>query len=180
MKMEEAIISNCRCHWETQRTGDEDDATPRFVTDLLKNRITALENKLSKKDFPELSWSTHWWYPSKPDFIIIHAGTNDLATIINPLNNLRKILKKCTELFSKIRLAFSNVIVRKDKVNLERIRKDIHSRMKNFCQQKRIDYIDNSNNTENHLGMKKLYLNGKGNTAFAKNLINFIENWNEN
>ena len=113
---------------------------------------------------------------SKPDFIIIHAGTNDLATIINPLNNLRKILKKCTELFPKTRLAFSNVIVRKDKVNLERIRKDINSRLKNFCQQKRIDYIDSSNNTENHLGMKKLHLNGKGNTAFGKNLINFIEN----
>ena len=89
---------------------------------------------------------------------------------------MRKILKKCTELFPKIRLAFSNVIVRKDKVNLERIRKDINSRMKNFCQQKQIDYIDNSNNTENDFGMKKLHLNGKGNTAFAKNLINFIEN----
>ena len=49
MKMEEAIISNCRCHSQTQRIGDEGDATPRFVTDLLKNRITALENELSKK-----------------------------------------------------------------------------------------------------------------------------------
>ena len=31
---------------------------------------------------------------SKPGIIIIHAGTNDLVTKINPLNNLRKILKK--------------------------------------------------------------------------------------
>ena len=45
MRMEEAIISNCRCHSQTQRTGDEDDATPRFVIDLLKNRITALEKR---------------------------------------------------------------------------------------------------------------------------------------
>lgn len=37
MRMEEAIIS--------QRTGDEDDATPWFVIDLLKNRITALEKR---------------------------------------------------------------------------------------------------------------------------------------
>ena len=50
MKMEKAIISSCRCHSQTQRIGDEGDATPRFITDLLKNRITALENELSKKD----------------------------------------------------------------------------------------------------------------------------------
>ena len=50
MKMEEAIISNCRCHSQTQRIGEEGDATPRFVTDLLKNKITALEKELSKKD----------------------------------------------------------------------------------------------------------------------------------
>ena len=50
MKMEEAIISNCRCHSQTQKIGDEGDATPPFVIDLLKNRITALENELSKKD----------------------------------------------------------------------------------------------------------------------------------
>ena len=31
---------------------------------------------------------------SKPNLIIIHANTNDLATKINPLNNLRKIVKK--------------------------------------------------------------------------------------
>ena len=48
--MEEAIISNCRCHSQTQRIGDEGDATPRFVTDLLKNRITALESELQKND----------------------------------------------------------------------------------------------------------------------------------
>ena len=67
--------------------------------------------------------------PSEPDLIIIHAGTNDLATKINAFNN---------------------------------------------------ELSDNSNIAENHLGMKELVLNSKGNTAFAKNLINFIENWNEN
>ena len=36
MNMEGAIISNCRCHTQTQTTGDEGDTTPRFVTDLSK------------------------------------------------------------------------------------------------------------------------------------------------
>ena len=61
--------------------------------------------------------------------------------------------------------------MRKDKVNLEKGRKDINSRMK----QKGIRYIDNINITENHHGMRKLHLNSQGNTAFAKNLKNFIE-----
>ena len=91
-----------------------------------------------------------------------------------------KFFKKCNELSPKPKLAFSNVIVRKDKVNLERGRKDINSGMKNFRQRKGIGYIDNNNITENYLGMKKLHLNSKGKTAFAKNMINFIENWHEN
>lgn len=113
---------------------------------------------------------------SKPDLIITHAGTNDLTTKINPLNNFRKILKNCNGLFPKPKLAFSKVIMRKAKVNLEKGRKDINSRMKNFCEQKGIRYINNINITENHHGMRKLHLNSKGNAAFAKNLKNFIGN----
>ena len=37
---------------------------------------------------------------------------------------------------------------------------------------------DNDNIKEEHLGIQKLYLNRKGNSIFAKNLLNFIEgNW---
>lgn len=36
--MEGAIISNCRCHTQTQTIGDEGDTTPRFVTELLKKQ----------------------------------------------------------------------------------------------------------------------------------------------
>ena len=43
---------------------------------------------------------------SKLNLVIINAGTDDLATKINSLNNLRKILKKCTELSPKTKLAF--------------------------------------------------------------------------
>ena len=78
-------------------------------------------------------------HQANPDLIITHASTNDIATKINPLNNLIKVLKKCNELSSKTKLAVSNVIVRKDKVNLEKGCKNLNSRMKNFCQQKGID-----------------------------------------
>ena len=40
MNMEEAII----CYPKGQRTGDKGDTTERFITDLLKYRISTLEN----------------------------------------------------------------------------------------------------------------------------------------
>ena len=47
--------------------------------------------------------------------------------------------------------------------------------MKNFCKQKDIGLIDNCNLEEHHLDTKKLHLNNKGNSAFAKNILHFIE-----
>ena len=52
---------------------------------------------------------------------------------------MRKFFIESNELPSKTKLAFSNVIVRKDKVNLEQDCKDIKSRMKNFYQQEGIE-----------------------------------------
>ena len=49
--------------------------------------------------------------------------------------------------------------------------------MKNFCKKKDISLIDNCNLEEHHLGTKKLHLNNKGNSAFAKNILHFIESW---
>ena len=41
---------------------------------------------------------------------------------------------------------------------------------------KNVDLIDNNCNLEeHHLGTKKLHLNNKGNSVFAKDILNFIE-----
>ena len=84
MKMEEAIISNFRYHSQTQRIGDEGDATPRFVTDLLKNRITAFENELSKKD-------AVIDYLTKQLIISTESNSHKGPSIIYVRKNLRKI-----------------------------------------------------------------------------------------
>ena len=74
--------------------------------------------------------------------------------------------------------SFSNFIFRRDKRNLEKMRADINSRLKNFSNQKNINLILNDNIKEEHLGIEKLHLNRKGNSVFAKNLLNFIVgNW---
>ena len=47
--------------------------------------------------------------------------------------------------------------------------------LKIFVSKKNIGLINNENLKENYLGIKKLHLNKKVNTLFAKNLLNFIE-----
>ena len=79
----------------------------------------------------------------------------------NPLNNLRKVHKKCLELSPKIKLVFSNTIIRKYKNNLDKHQKDVNARMKIFCRQKDIGLIDIFNLKEHYLGTKKFHLNNK-------------------
>ena len=71
-------------------------------------------------------------------------------------------------------MTFSNIIFRKDKKNLEKTRAGTNSQLKNFCRLKKINLIFNDNIKEEHLGIKKLHLNSKGYSIFAKNLLNVI------
>ena len=48
-------------------------------------------------------------------------------------------------------------------------------KLNNHCGQKDIDYLDNSNITENLLGVEKLHLNRKV-TVFTKNLLQYLNN----
>ena len=70
-------------------------------------------------------------------------------------------------------LTFSNIIVRKDKKNLEKLRADTNVRLKNYCAQKKLNLINHDNIKESHLGIRKLHLNRKGNSLFPKNLLSF-------
>ena len=112
----------------------------------------------------------------QPESVIIHAGTNDLTNGINMLNNAKKIVKELTTKLPKVKIAFSGLITRKDKKNLDKNVTETNKRLKNYCRQKDIDYIDNSNITEDSLGIKKLHLNRKGNSFFAKNLLKYLNN----
>ena len=59
----------------------------------------------------------------QPESVIIHVGTNDLTNRINMLNNAKKTVKELTTKLPKVKVAFSVLITRKDKIfkNLEKI-----------------------------------------------------------
>ena len=112
----------------------------------------------------------------QPESVIIHAGTNDSTKGINLLNNGKKIVKELTTKLPKVKIAFSGLITRKSKKNLDKNVTETNKRLNNYCRQKDIDYIDNSNITEDSLGIKKLHLIHKGNSFFAKNLLKYLNN----
>ena len=104
----------------------------------------------------------------QPDDLIVHVGTNDLTNNVNLLTNVKKIFNKVSKESPSTSIAFSSIINRKDEMNIQ------NARLKNFCIQKGISFIDNSGIKEFHLGKRKLHLNKKGNSAFAKNLLHHI------
>ena len=106
------------------------------------------------------------------------ATNSDVLTKIDDVLNEKPASLISSKTSPNTVLTFSSIIFRKDKKNLEKTRADTNSRLKNFCRQKKINLISNDNIKEEHLGIKKLHLNRKGNSIFAKNLLNFIEgNW---
>ena len=60
---------------------------------------------------------------TQPKFLIVHVGTNDLTNDVNLLNNVKKIVTNTV-------VTFSNIITRKDKRSLEKLRSDTNDRFK--------------------------------------------------
>ena len=68
----------------------------------------------------------------------------------------------------RIKFVFSSGIVQKDKNNNNKEVLDTNAILRRFRNQKNIDYIDNTNIKEDHLGIKNLRLNKRGNSIYVK------------
>ena len=65
-------------------------------------------------------------------------------------------------------VAFSSIIVRKDKKNLEKSKIETNASLKNYCSEKGLGYIENNWIKEVHLGKKRLHLNKKVTVLWQK------------
>ena len=111
----------------------------------------------------------------KPNHIIIHAGTNDITKGINYLKNVKIIAREIQEESPSTKVSFSSLMVRTDIENgLEQV-VEINARLKNFCMQNELGFIDNSPNIkEESLGKKKLHPNKKGTSLLVRNFLNYL------
>ena len=57
---------------------------------------------------------------------------------------------------SNTKVGFPSIVTRKDKKDISKTVQNTNSRLKNYCSQKIIDFIQNSNIMEEHFGIKKV------------------------
>ena len=108
---------------------------------------------------------------NNPDYIIIHTANNNLTKNANSRNHLKKIVKKVKTKSPKTRIVFSGIRTRKDKKGIHKKLDDTNNWLKNYYSQKNLDCNNSTNIKEEHLSMKILYLNKRGNCVFRSNLL---------
>ena len=69
-----------------------------------------------------------------PDNIVIYVGTNDITNGVNLLNSVKKIVKQVSNISPRTTVAFSSIIVGKDKKHIEKPLTDTNTRLKNYCR----------------------------------------------
>ena len=105
-------------------------------------------------------------YP-KTDIIIVNAGTNYITSNTKSFENYKKIIDTIKSKLPNCKCAISNVIMRKDKPDIEKKVIEFNSRLSKFCSKKKIDIIENENLDGSCLSFKKLHLNKKGRSYLA-------------
>ena len=115
-------------------------------------------------------------YAKKTDIIIVHAGTNDITNDTKSFENYKKITDTVKSKLPNCKYAISNVIIRKDKANIEKVI-EFNSRLSKFCSKNKMDIIENENLDGSCLSFKKLHLNKKGNSYLANNFSDFLHSF---
>lgn len=110
---------------------------------------------------------------SKPDFILLHMGSNDcsnktsdevLKELTNLINHLKLLLPCCTVILSA-------PIVRSDNNTAAAVQKNLNVKIRKLL----FPYLDNSNIGYDHLGKKGLHLNDHGTKKMARNIISLVK-----
>ena len=96
----------------------------------------------------------------KPNFLVIHTGTNDLTNGVDTIKEMRKLVKcvRDLDIDKKVNIGFSNVISRSDRNLAEEIR-DLNLKLKCYCEGNNFLFVDNFNVVESCLNNRKLHLN---------------------
>ena len=143
---------------------------------------TSLDNcKVYVKDFPgaRVRCMQDYVRPTlreNPDHVIIHIGTNDLASN----TPAKKVAESIIDLASTLKsdscsVAISSITVRNDK-HRNKVAQ-VNQYLKRLCQENNFELINHENTiTERHLNGSKLHLNKRGTTILSNNFTEAISN----
>ena len=107
-----------------------------------------------------------------PDYLIIHAETNDLINFStkDSLVDYKDIVDTIREINPNIKVIISSVIQRYDNNSLQPKIEELNSKLIWFCAKHKLFFIDHSNITDIHIGMRGLHLDRSGKARLALNL----------
>ena len=111
----------------------------------------------------------------KPDVIIIHCGTNDIANEINTVKKIKKLVKEIDgyDKQNPHKVGISSLIKMYDK-DLNDDMANINEKLQRFCNGKGLSFIGNNNIDRSCLNKGKLHLNRQGSSYLANNFKKFL------
>ena len=147
---------------------------PTLIRKSLKRRIRI-------KTFPGARFKDmeHYIKPtleSSPDYLVIHAGTNDLKykstkTITKEICTLGE--QAATSLPNST-LVISQVITRSDDPNLAVKIKEVNKSISKLCTEKNWDVVSHDNIKSNHLNPYGVHLSRTGTAIMARNFTEYF------
>ena len=156
------IIGDSQLHHieESRLSGKNIKALVRSKGGLKVEQVTNRYGELLNEDFDE---------------IIIHVGVNNTEheseeSVMNKFRTLSESIKES-------HVAFSGILRRSDKPELNQKITCINSLLKNLCLDNGLDFIDNDNVNFKHLGRDGLHINKDGQRRLAINFINHIKSY---
>ena len=99
----------------------------------------------------------------KIDIIIVHAGAKGITNNTKSFKDYTKITNTIKSKLPNCKYAISNVIIRKEKPDIEKKVIELTADSQNFCSKSKLDIIENEHQDGSCLNLKKLRLNRKGN-----------------
>ena len=106
-----------------------------------------------------------------------NAGTNDITNNTKSFEDYKKTTDTIKSKLPNCKYAISNVIMRKDKLDIEKKVTEFNSWLSKFCSKNKIDIIENENLDGSCLSFKKLHLNKKGNPYLANKFLDFLHSF---
>ena len=141
-------LSNGRCKIKVK---NQSEATRKDICDFIK---------------PEVC--------KKRDIIVFHAGTNGITSNTKTFICYEKITDTTKSKLPNCKYAISNVIIRKEKPDIQRKVIYFNSRLSKFCSKNKIDVIENKNLDGSCLIFKILYINKKSNSYLVNSYFIFF------
>ena len=152
------------------------------ITKNIEGRKMSRSIRIINKSFPgstveDMSSYTKPSVEKKPDYVILHTGTNNIKKDQTRIL-ADKIIDLATNITSKLpdsKVMISGITRRNDPGINTKIN-EVNKIVKLHCSQRDLLFIDNSNIDDSHLNASGLHLNRKGIIALAKNFTSRLDN----